>query len=137
MKLEPTALPETQPFWDGADAGKLVIQQCHDCSSHYFPPAPICPKCSSRDTRWVEASGEATLYSYVLTNAPWPHWKTAGPMSVALVALKEGPRLISTVVGCEQTPENLRIDMPLTATWRAFGDRQRVLCFEPKHRDGA
>jgi uncharacterized OB-fold protein len=53
-------------------------------------------------------------------------------MSVALVALEEGPRLISTVVDCDQSPEAFAIDMPLTATWRRFGEGgPRMLCFRP------
>lgn len=76
-------------------------------------------------------SGRATLYSYVITTSPWPMWGMATPMSVATIALEEGPRLLSTVVNCEQTPAALRIDMPLVATWRKFGDGPTLLCFVP------
>lgn len=131
MSLIPRALPETQPFWDGAARKKLVIQQCADCSGFFFPPAPVCPKCTSRKVSWVEASGRGTLYSFVLTTSPWPLWGAASTMSVACVALEEGPRLISTVVDCEQTTEGLALDMPLMATWRPFGEREQMLCFKP------
>ncbi len=58
-------------------------------------------------------------------------WETTGPMSVATVALEEGPRLLSTVVDCEQSLTALLIDMPLAATWRKFGDGPKLLCFRP------
>ncbi|MBX9858686.1 MAG: OB-fold domain-containing protein [Sphingomonas sp.] len=50
---------------------------------------------------------------------------------MATIALEEGPRLLSTVVDCEQSPTTLLIDMPLTATWRKFGDGPKLLCFHP------
>jgi uncharacterized OB-fold protein len=80
---------------------------------------------------WETASGRASLYSYVVTVSPWPLWDAGSPVSVATIALEEGPRLLSTVVDCEQTPAALRIDMPLLATWRRFGDGPRLLCFRP------
>ncbi len=131
MSLMPTPLPETQPYWDAAAQGKLAIQRCGDCANCYFPPAPVCPHCTSRNVVWEEMSGRATLFSYVITPSPWPLWETTGPMSVATIALEEGPRLLSTVVDCEQSPTTLVIDMPLTATWRKFGDGPKLLCFRP------
>jgi len=129
--LQPMPLPESQPFWDGTEAEKLLIQRCDDCGRHYFPPAPVCPECTSRNVEWVEASGEAELYSYVITHRPWPQWGQDGPMSVALVQLAEGPRLVSTVVDCPQTPDALTLDMPLRATFRRFGEGKNLLCFVP------
>lgn len=131
MSLLPHPLPETQPFWDGATSGQLVIQRCGECDRAYFPPAPVCPHCTSREVGWFTASGRASLYSYVITGNPWPLWNAAPPFSVATVALEEGPRLLSTVVDCEQTPAALRIDMPLVATWRLFGEGPKLLCFRP------
>lgn len=131
MNLAPVVLPETKPYWAAAAAGRLEIQRCVACATCYFPPAPICPHCTSRHVAWEQMSGRATLYSYVITASPWPQWNHSGPMSVATIALEEGPRLISTIVDCEQTPAALRIDMPLVATWRAFGDGPKLLCFAP------
>jgi uncharacterized OB-fold protein len=76
-------------------------------------------------------SGRGTLYSFVITANPWPTWELPPPFSVATIALDEGPRLLSTVVDCEQSPEALKIDMPLVATWRQFGDGPKLLCFRP------
>jgi len=125
--------PETQPFWEAVDQERLLIPRCGGCSSYFFPPAPVCPYCGSRDVHWREASGRATLYSFVITENPWPAWDTNGPMSVAMVELEEGPRMVSTVVDCEQSPEALRIDMPLRASWRSFDDGVKLLCFKPDH----
>lgn len=130
-ELRPFVLPESKPYWDAAAKGKLSIQQCQDCNRFYFPPAPVCPGCTSRNTAWVNVSGRATLYSYSITHRPWPAWDIEGPMSVALVELEEGPRLVSTVVNCEQTPDALIIDMPLRSCFRPFDGDFHALCFEP------
>ena len=131
MSLTPRALPETQPFWDGADSEQLIIQHCEDCTRHYFPPAPVCPWCTSRKVAWGEVSGRGVLFSYVLAQNPWPQWNMSGPATMAMVELEEGPRLISMVVDCEPSQAALPLDMPLIATWRSFGDRPRLLCFKP------
>ena len=128
--LIPVPTPETQPFWDGCNQGILRINRCNACNDAYFPPAPICPHCSSPDVEFFDASGEATLYSYTIQQKPPDLWGTQGPRSVALVKLLEGPMLTSSIINCEQTPETLRLDMPLQATFTSFGETT-VLCFEP------
>jgi uncharacterized OB-fold protein len=126
----PVPTPETQPYWDGIAAGELRLPRCRACGQAYFPPSPVCPHCTSRDIEWFTASGEASLYSFVIHQRPSKLWNADGPMSVALVRLTEGPMVLSTVVGCPQTPEGLVLDMPLRATFVPF-DEIRVLAFEP------
>lgn len=111
-------------------AGELRLPRCRACSRAYFPPSPVCPHCTSRDIEWFAASGDATLYSYVIQERPAKLWNVEGPMSVALVSLAEGPMVLSTVRGCPQTPEALVLDMPLRATFVAF-EEAKVLAFEP------
>ena len=48
----------------------------------------------------------------------------------AIIELAEGPRLVSSVVGCDQTQEALQLDMALKATFVPF-DEVTVLAFEP------
>ena len=128
--LVPVPTPETQPYWDGVGAGELRLPRCRACGGAYFPPSPVCPSCTSRDIEWFTASGDATLYSYVIHSRPSKLWNAAGPMSVALVALAEGPMVVSTVIGCPQTPEALVLDMALKATFTPFEEAQ-VLAFLP------
>ncbi len=134
--LTPVPTPETQPYWDGIDARTVRLPRCRRCSHAFFPPTPICPNCASQDLEWFDASGRATLYSYVIHHRPLAEWGTDGPRSVAIVELDEGPRIISSVVGCEQTPEALVIDMELQAVFVPFDDIT-VLAFEPAGTDQA
>lgn len=126
----PVPTPETQPYWDAIAERRLRITRCGSCAEVFFPPSPVCPACSAQDIEWFDASGRATLYSYVIHERPLPYWETDGPRSVAMVELAEGPRLISTIVGCDQTPDALVLDMELQATFVPF-DEATVLAFEP------
>jgi 3-oxo-4,17-pregnadiene-20-carboxyl-CoA hydratase alpha subunit len=38
----------TKPFWDAANEGRLVIQNCKACNRLQHPPAPTCDQCGSR-----------------------------------------------------------------------------------------
>jgi uncharacterized OB-fold protein len=105
---------DTQFFWDGARAHELRVQTCPKCGATYFPPTPRCWACGNMELTWTVASGRASLYSWAAPHhpqAPGFHY----PVLVGLVALEEGTRIVSNIVGCEK--EDLRIGMPLELTW--------------------
>ncbi len=116
----PQPTPETQHFWDGCKVGELRLQKCTACRESYFPPRPFCPACGSRSVEIYKASGKAILYSYVINHRPRPDMGTA-PHSIAVVQLEEGPRMMTNIVGCPQTPEALQLDMPVEVTFENFG----------------
>jgi hypothetical protein len=120
-RVLPTPTPETAHFWDGCKTGELRLQRCLACGDCYFPPRPFCPACGSREVEVFKASGKAILYSYVINHRPRPDMGK-DPHSIAVVALAEGPRMMSNIVGCPQTPEALRLDMPLEVTFETFGE---------------
>ena len=109
--------------------GVLHIQKCTDCAEVYFPPRPFCPVCLSRKVEWIKASGNASLYSYVINKRTVPGWPE--PQSVAMVKLEEGPMMVSCIVECEQTPEALIIDMPLQVTFRQLDENISIPLFKP------
>ena len=124
---EPT--PETRHFWEGTALGELRLQRCSACAHVYFPPRPFCPECASRDVEVFAASGRATLYSYVINQRPGPGFD--GPHSIAVAQLAEGPRMMTNVVGCPQTPEALVLDMPLEVTFEKMSDEITLPLFRP------
>jgi uncharacterized OB-fold protein len=129
----PKPTPETQHFWDGCKAGELRLQRCRACANTYFPPRPFCPSCASRDVEVYAASGKAILYSYVINQRPRPDMGTE-PHSIAVVTLAEGPRMMTNVVGCPQTPEALVLDMPLEVTFEPQSDEITLPFFKPAER---
>jgi len=131
-KPVPRATPETQPFWEGTAAGELRLQRCASCDAHYFPPRPFCPTCLSDDVTWERVSGRGRLHSYVINHRPAPGFEA--PYAIAVVELAEGPRMMSNIVGVENTPENLVLDMALEVDFEPRGE-MALPVFRPA-RDG-
>jgi uncharacterized OB-fold protein len=125
----PQPTPETAHFWEGTRAGELRLQRCDDCDHVYFPPRPFCPACASRSVSVFAASGRGRLDSYVISHRP--HRAMEAPYAIALVALEEGPRLMSNIVECEQTPQALQLDMPLEVVFEAQNDDITLPLFRP------
>lgn len=125
----PQPTPETAHFWAGTRAGELRLQRCLACSSVYFPPRPFCPECSSREVEVFKSSGRGTLESYVINHRPHPAW--SGPYAIALIRLAEGPRMMSNIVECPQTPEALQLDMPLEVVFSRQNDDITLPLFRP------
>jgi len=126
----PDPTPETRHFWEGCKAGELRLQRCGACAHSYFPPRPFCPKCGGREVEVYAASGDAILYSYVINHRPRPDMGTE-PHSIAVVELAEGPRMMTNVINCSQTPEALQLDMPLKVTFAPQSDDITLPLFEP------
>ncbi len=121
-KAEPRPTPETEPFWEGCAAGELRLQHCSACDTHYFPPRPFCPTCLSDEVEWQPVSGRGTLHTYVINHRAAPGFEA--PYAIAVVQLDEGPRMMSNIVGVEQTPEALVLDMPLQVEFETRGGVQ-------------
>jgi len=128
----PAITPETRLFWEGAKSGELRLQKCAACSHVYFPPRPFCPKCASRDVNVMRASGKATLYSYVIHHRAVPGFTP--PYSIAVVELEEGPRMMTNIVGIEQTPQALQLDMPLEVVFERMSEEISLPLFRPAGR---
>ncbi len=128
-RARPTPTPETQHFWDGTRAGELRLQRCDSCAKIYFPPRPFCPACASRAVSVVPASGKAILYSYVIHHRPVPGFTP--PYAIAVVQLDEGPRMMTNIVDCPQTPEALALDMKLEVVFHQMDDEITLPLFRP------
>jgi len=75
------------------------------------------------------ASGQATLASYVINQRPHPAWDE--PYAIAIVELAEGPRMLSNITHCEQTPEALILDMPLEVDFVKMSEEITLPLFKP------
>ncbi|WP_101787830.1 bifunctional MaoC family dehydratase N-terminal/OB-fold nucleic acid binding domain-containing protein [Nonomuraea indica] len=117
--LRPAVNGDTAFFWEGVSRGELRVQSCADCGRLRHPPGPLCPHCRSADRSYVTASGEGTVYSYVVHHhPPVPGRRT--PFVVAVVELPEGVRIVGNVVDCP--PEDVRVGLPVRVTYRAMDD---------------
>jgi len=121
----PLPLPDdlTRFYWEGAKQHKLLIQRCRQCGTYIHFPRPVCYTCLSTDLGPSEVSGRGTLYTYAIPQrAPHPGFANDVPYTTALVQLAEGPRMMTNIVECEQTPEKLVLDMPVEVVFEAWSD---------------
>lgn|GEM_PF-39504 len=125
----PTPTPETIHFWEGCKEGRLLLQKCLDTGKAYFPPRPFSPFTGKRHVEIFPATGRATLYSYVIN-----HREATGfcaPYAIAVVELEEGPRMMTNIIECAQTPEALQLDMALEVTFVAVDEETVLPQFRP------
>jgi uncharacterized OB-fold protein len=126
----PTPTPETRHFWEGCRAGELRLQRCKPCAHVYFPPRAFCPRCSSREVAFFAASGQGSLYSYVINYRPRADMGSE-PHSIAVVTLDEGPRMMTNIINCPQTAEALVLDMRVRVVFEVQNDEIALPLFEP------
>ena len=72
---------------------------------------------------------KAKLFSYVIHHRPAPGFTP--PYAIAVVELAEGPRMMTNIVGCPQTPDALVLDMPLEVTFEKQTDQITLPFFKP------
>jgi len=105
----PQPNPETQAFWDASAKGEFILRRCEACERSHWYPRAICPHCGSERTRWVPASGDATLYAFSVMR------RAEVPYAIAYVTLAEGPTMLTNIVGGDF--DALRVGQPLRVTF--------------------
>jgi len=123
MLPTPTVTADARPYWEGAAAGRLMLQRCTACAAVRFLPAYLCPACWSEGVEWFQASGQGRVATFaVVHRAPLPAFAEKVPYVVALIDLDEGPRMMSNILG----EDALEV---------AIGDPVEV-CFEERGEEG-
>src|SRR5215207_11694983 len=111
----------TQPFFEGAKNGVLVIRHCNTCRTFLAPVSKICTECLGEDVEWRAVSGNGTLHTFgVMHQRYHPGFDAEIPYNIAVVQLDEGPRVQSNIVGCAN--DKLRVGMALVATFERAGE---------------
>jgi uncharacterized OB-fold protein len=119
----PPVNPETQPFWDAAASGRLLLKRCDACGAVHYYPRALCPFCGSARTEWMEASGRGTVYSYSVFR------RTPVPYAIAYVALAEGVTMLTNLVDCDL--DALRIGQPVRVVFKPSTGGPPVPMFAP------
>ena len=121
---------ETAPYWEAAKRRALVVQRCTACGTHRFYPRALCPSCHAEGFDWVEVSGRGSIYSFtVVHRAPSPAFAGKVPYALAIVALDEGPHMLSEIVGTP--PGDIAIGMRLAVDFQEIGDGAMLPVFGP------
>ena len=130
FRIIPQVTPENEHFWRGGAEGELRFLRCENCAEFIHPPAPVCPRCLSRDRRVEAVSGRARIVTYTVNHQAWlPGF--APPYVIAIVELEEqqGLRLTTNVVNCPI--EAVEIGMPVQVVFEKVGDDVYIPLFEP------
>lgn len=131
----PVPSPETKPFWEAAKRHELWLQKCHDCGLHYFYPRSLCPGCWSPSVSWEKVSGRGTVYTYAINYRPGaPGFVEECPYVTAIVELREGPRLLTNLVGIAPDPQKIRIGMEVEVIFEDITEEIALPKFRPAAR---
>jgi hypothetical protein len=122
---------DTDGFWDGIAAGRLMLKSCNSCEAVLHPRRIVCRSCLNTELSWIESSGRGTLYSFsTIFRPPHEEWASRVPYNLGLVQLTEGPHLFSEIL-CD--PAELRIGLELELTI-VEDSRGRLAKFRPSTR---
>ena len=129
MKRPLPALDDANaPFWAGARASELRLQRCRNCGVFRFPAAQTCGACRGTESDWVATSGRGAIDSFcIFHKAYFPGFET--PYNVAVIALDEGVKLFSNVVGVAN--DAIRIGQRVEAAFERATDDVTLVKFRP------
>ena len=119
----PQVLPESLPFWQAADAGRLVLKSCRACGQVHHYPRDLCPFCLSEDTEWIAASGTGTVYSFSTMG------QGDAAYTLAYVTLAEGVTVMTNLVDCD--PAHVAIGQAVRVVFRPSQGGHAVPMFTP------
>lgn len=84
----------------------LIGTKCKSCSTPYFPPRKICPKCRRHGAmEEVQFAGAGQVLTWTAVHQAPAGWERQAPYTLAIVQLDEGPKLTTQLVGLEKEPE--------------------------------
>ena len=133
-QARPLPVPDeaSQPWFDAAREGRLLLQRCNTCGAYRYPLWPRCNACWETTWSWTDASGRGTLFSWGRIHRVYdPSMQDEVPYLIAIVELAEGPRLQTRLVGTEPPAPPLRCDMNLELAFETFGGDVPVPVFRP------
>jgi uncharacterized OB-fold protein len=125
---QPAINQDTAFFWEGLQAGQLLIQRCAACGTLRHPPGPACTQCHSLDWDTVPSTGRGKLFSFVVMHHP-KHPGFDYPLPVGLVELDEGVRLVAPLTGLDSA--HWRTGMRVQAVIQPVAGEHRLPLFRP------
>lgn len=127
--------PNTEAYWEAAEQGELLLQECRECGHHQHYARNLCTQCWSAELEWKHARGLATIWTFTVVHMPGhPAWQPESPYVLALVEVDEGPRLMTNIVGCPAGEVFVGQRVRLSPH-RPEGQSQTLLQFRPVDTD--
>ena len=94
-KVIPVPDELSQPFWDGVQERRLVLQRCAACERMQYPPQAACQFCGAADNlSWREVEGKGHIATYiVIEDGRLNRRMPDQPYNLAMVTLDADPTI--------------------------------------------
>lgn len=132
MSTHPNVVPNhlSQPFWDGVNQEKLLVQFDTEVGKFQWWPRPVSIYTGRNDhLEWREVSGKGTLVSFSLINQALFHFKAIVPYMLGVIELDEGVRIYGRVVNIE--PEKVATGLRVRVAFETPPEGNKLYVFEP------
>ena len=136
--LKPIPLPshESKAYWEGLRQHKLMMPCCTACGHRWWPASHLCPACRAGPIAWEAVSGRGRVFSFVNFHRNYHKgFADERPYCVAVIALDEGPRMISNVIGIAVA--EIACDMPVEVVFEDITDDATLPKFRPAETPGS
>ena len=120
-------------YWEALKRRELALQRCAGCGKVWYPPAPCCPLCWSRDWSWQKLSGRGRVNSWVVFHrAYFSSFESEVPYNVAEVELDEGPRLLTNLMEVDNA--EIQVGMAVEVVFADVTEEVTLAKFRPAAR---
>ncbi len=87
---------------------RLRGNKCVACSTTYFPPRIVCPKCRRKGKlEPMNFKGNGKVYSFTEISSPASGFEEQVPYVFAIIELDEGPRVTGQIVDARNHDVNI------------------------------
>ena len=117
----------TEEWWEGTKNSLFLLQHCASCGYVQHPPRPLCTYCGMDDIQIAPSSGIGVVDSFTIVRRGAMEGFTP-PYVVARVVLREGPIILTNLVGCP--PDDVSCGDVVTLAWLAIGDERQLPVFQ-------
>jgi uncharacterized OB-fold protein len=125
----PSPNPATARYWAAATQHQLSLPRCVDCGKHHSYPRSACPFCFSTRLEWHQCSGKGTIFTYTeIFRAPSKAFAADLPYVVAIIALDEGPHLMTRLI--RDSGEEPRIGQRVTVVFQDLDEEISLPMFK-------
>jgi len=130
-KPQPRVTEVNRPFWDGVNAGKILLQHCLNpqCRRVIFYPRVCCPYCHRADLEWKEVPPSGRIVSHTTVHrVHHDGFAVEAPYVFAAVELT-GAALMYGQVGGAPTDGASLVGQAVHAEFVAHGPDRRLIRF--------
>ncbi len=126
-KPQPPRNALSEPYWEAAARGELMVQACASCGKLRHYPRLICDRCHDDSVSWTALSARGVIHSWTVAHHAFhPAFIPELPYTIVTVDLEEGVRALGRWIG--ETPF---IGQPAQGRFETDGPVPELI-FEPR-----